>query len=349
MDNLVIEYRDPLIGVILVVALVFFISFFTYSYGIYKERRARKDYRKLSLRFELGKLKEDDYINLYKTYNLPFDSILLLASTFLHKGDYNKAINVYLSLLELVKDRVKKDELLELLGTTYFKGGFLQRSNEVFLKILKFSPRNKNVLKNLMLVCEKLQDFKKAKEITQALEELNVDVKIDKIYFENQIILNDSVLSYEKRTEILYKTFLEHNFMQRIFARFLIQYNKPFFWKHLDEFDCTKLIDILWYQRKEDIDFEKVQTNNFLKELYTAKGYIESAQSSKDFDLDILILINKEKKQIGASLNFEFICKSCKHSHPFYETRCPHCHDILTLEVKHHICKSFFQENQSLQ
>ncbi len=52
------------------------------------------------LRFELGKLKENDYVNLYKTYNLPFDSILLLASTFLHKGDYNKAINVYLSLLE---------------------------------------------------------------------------------------------------------------------------------------------------------------------------------------------------------------------------------------------------------
>ena len=83
MDNLVLEYRDPLLGVILVVALIFFISFITYSYGLYKERTARKDYRKLSLRFELGKLKENDYVNLYKTYNLPFDSILLLASTFL--------------------------------------------------------------------------------------------------------------------------------------------------------------------------------------------------------------------------------------------------------------------------
>jgi len=124
LDNLVLEYRDPLLGVILVVALIFFISFITYSYGLYKERTARKDYRKLSLRFELGKLKENDYVNLYKTYNLPFDSILLLASTFLHKGDYNKAINVYLSLLEVVQDRVKKEELLELLGNTYFKGGF---------------------------------------------------------------------------------------------------------------------------------------------------------------------------------------------------------------------------------
>ena len=108
MDNLVLEYRDPIIGILLLVFMIFLISFFTYSYGVYKEKSARKDYRKLSRRFELGNLKENDYINLYKTYNLPFDSILLLASTFLHKGDNNKAISVYLALLEHVKDRVKK-------------------------------------------------------------------------------------------------------------------------------------------------------------------------------------------------------------------------------------------------
>src|SRR5574344_2922383 len=158
--------------------MIFLISFFTYSYGVYKEKSARKDYRKLSRRFELGKLKENDYVNLYKTYNLPFDSILLLASTFLHKGDYNKAINVYLSLLETVKDRAKKEELLELLGTTYFKGGFLQRSKDVFLRILKFSPRNKNVLRNLMLVNDKLKDYKKSLEICEALNELNVDIAL---------------------------------------------------------------------------------------------------------------------------------------------------------------------------
>mgnify|MGYP003522446277 FL=1 len=165
MDNIALEYRDPLFGIILIVALIFVISFFTYYYSIYKERNARKDYRKLSLRFELGKLKEEDYVHLYKTYNLPFDSILLLASSFLHKGDYNKAISVYLTLLEHVNDRVKKEELLELLGTTYFKGGFLQRSKEIFLRILKFSSRNKNALLYLLLINEKLKDFKKAREI----------------------------------------------------------------------------------------------------------------------------------------------------------------------------------------
>ena len=164
LDNIVLEYRDPLFGLIILVAIIFLLSFLAYSYGIYKERLARKDYRKLSKRFELGKLKEDDYVHLYKTYNLPFDSILLLASSFLHKGDYNKAINVYLTLLEHVKDRVKKEELLELLGTTYFKGGFLQRSKDIFLRILKFSPRNKDALLYLLIIHEKLKDYKKLKK-----------------------------------------------------------------------------------------------------------------------------------------------------------------------------------------
>ena len=58
MDSLVLEYRDPLFGIIVFFALIFFISFLTYSFGAYKEKRARRDYRKLLKRFEIGKLKE---------------------------------------------------------------------------------------------------------------------------------------------------------------------------------------------------------------------------------------------------------------------------------------------------
>jgi tetratricopeptide (TPR) repeat protein len=349
LDNIALEYRDPLFGIILIVALIFVISFFTYYYSIYKERNARKDYRKLSLRFELGKLKEEDYVHLYKTYNLPFDSILLLASSFLHKGDYNKAISVYLTLLEHVNDRVKKEELLELLGTTYFKGGFLQRSKEIFLRILKFSSRNKNALLYLLLINEKLKDFKKAKEITFSLEELDKDMTRDKIYLDSLIILNDSVLSYEKRTELLYEIFKENKIIERIFACFLIQFNKTFFWEHVREFDCSKFMDVMWYQNINDINLDKVIENDFLTELYNAKGYLNTLKHSKDFDFDILILINQHEHNINASLDFEFICSSCKHSHPMFDTRCPHCHNILTLNVKHHLTKALFDSNQSLQ
>lgn len=349
MDGLILEYRDPLYGVMIFFALIFFISFLTYSFGAYKERNARKEYRKLLNRFELGKLKEEDYVHLYKTYNLPFDSIILLASTFLHKGDYTKAISVYLALLEHVDTRVKKEELLELLGTTYYKGGFLQRSKDIFLKILKFSSRNKNALQHLLLIYEKLKEFDKASEVLESLDELEVDIIRDKIYIETLKIINHPILSYEKKTAQLYSLFKLNKIIERLFVQFLIMYNKDFFWDHVNEFDVSKFTDLMWYQNFDDINFDKVSSNSFLEELYNAKSYLNNLKHSKDFDLDILMLLNTHEHETKADLDFEFICTTCKHVHPIYESRCPHCHGILKFKVKHILSKNIYTNSSSLQ
>lgn len=347
--QLTFDYRDPLFAIMVLVLLIFFISFITYTFGLYKEKKARKEYRKLLKRFELGKLKEDDYVHLYKTYNLPFDSILLLASTFLHKGDYTKAITVYLALLEHVNDRVKKEELLELLGSTYFKGGFLQRSREIFLKILKFSPRNNEALKHLLIINEKLKDYQKALDVINSLDELGVDTIRDRIYIETLIILNDPVISFEKKTEKLNSFFKMNRIIERLFLEFLLQYNKEYFWKNIDNFDITKVLDLLWYLKFDDIDFDKVEKNQLLTELYNAKGYLNSIDSSDDFDFEVLMLLNKDKTKIKGDLNFEFLCTSCKRKHPIYASRCPHCYNTMTFKVKHTLIKAFSEKNQSLQ
>jgi tetratricopeptide (TPR) repeat protein len=343
------EYRDPLFGILFLLLLIFVISFLTYTFGAYKEKVARREYRKLLKRFELGKLKEEDYVHLYKTYNLPFDSILLLASTFLHKGDYTKAITVYLALLEHVKDRVKKEELLELLGSTYFKGGFLQRSREIFLKILRFSPRNSEALKYLLLINEKLKDYEKALEVINSLEELGIDTIRDRIYIETLVIVNDPIISFDKKTEQLYSFFKMNKIVERMLLEFLLQYNKKFFWENIDKFDLTKVLDLLWYLHFNDIDFDKVENNQLLKELYNAKGYLNNLDKSDDFNFEILILIHKNNTTIHADLNFEFLCSSCKKTLPIYSTRCPHCHNTLTFKVKHSLIKGFNEKNQSLQ
>ncbi|MBS9782197.1 MAG: tetratricopeptide repeat protein [Arcobacter sp.] len=349
MDNIILEYRDPLFGIIILVSLVFIISFFTYSFGLYKEKQARKDYRKLSRRFEMGELKENDYVHLYKTYNLPFDSILLLTSSFLHKGDYNKAIKVYLSLLEHVKDRLKKEELLERLGITYFKGGFLQRSKDIFLRILKFSPRNTHALTHLLIIYEKLKDFEKAKEVSLCLEELGVDVQRDKIYLDALVILNHPLYSYEKKTLMLYDIFKENPYIQRIFVQYLLQFNKEFFWQHLEEFDISSILDFVWYLNFDDINFEQVEKSKFLTQIYNAKGYLKNLEHSDDFVFDILIILNRNEHHIKATLDFEFICTSCKHLHPVFEPRCPHCNSILSFCIQHNISKGENETNQSLQ
>ncbi len=349
MNGLVLEYRDPLFGVIVLFTLIFVISFLTYSFSMYKEKKARREYRKLFKRFELGKLKEDDYVHLYKTYNLPFDAVVLLASTFLHKGDYTNAINVYLTLLEHVTDRVKKEELLELLGSTYFKGGFLQRSKDIFLKILKFSPRNKEALTYLLISYEKLKEYDKAYEVTESLEELKVNISLEKIYINSMQIINDPITSFDKKCNELLDLYQTNKDIQRVVVQYLLQFNKTSFWTNIELFNTNECMDLLWYLTFDDIDFDAVSKDKFLSELYTAKGFINTFKSSEIFELNILIMLQKDKSNQQADLNFEFICKKCKRIHPIYENRCPHCHSILSFQIQPEITKNYVENNHSLQ
>jgi len=349
LDNLLISYRDPLFSIIVFFTLIFIISFLTYSFGIYKEKIARKDYRKLLKRFEIGKLKEEDYVHLYKTYNLPFDSIILLASTFLHKGNYNKAISVYLALLEHVTHKVKKEELLELLGITYFKSGLMKRSKDIFLKILKFSPRNIKALKYLLIISEKLKEYDEALEVINCLDEIGIDTTKDKIYINTLIIINDSLDSYEKKSEKLLEIFKFNPLIERLVVQFLLQFNKDLFWKYFENFNFRKHIDLMWYLDFSEIQFDKVVKNTFLNELYNAKGYLNTLEHSFDFTFDILIALNKHTHKIPATIDFEFVCSSCKHVHPVFETRCPNCNSILTFDIKYYLVKDSNETNQSLQ
>lgn len=349
VDGLVLEYRDPLFGIIIFFTLIFVISFLTYSFGLYKEKKSRREYRKLLKRFELGNLKEDDYVHLYTTYNLPFDSIILLASTFLHKGDYNKAIGVYLALLEHVKERIKKEELLELLGRTYFKGGFLQRSKEIFLKIIKFSPRNKEALTHLLLIYEKLKEFDKASEVIESLEELEVDVVRENIYIGTLKLLHDPLISFEKKSSQLMVLVKMNRIIERLVVQYLLQFNKTLFWENINTFDVSKILDLMWYLSFDDVDFDAIADNQLLKELYTAKGYINEVEHSSVFELDVIIMSKKAKSQFKTDLNFQFMCTKCKTIHPIYESRCPHCHGILTFKIEPELTRRIVEADQSLQ
>ena len=333
-----LSYRDPLFGIIIFFILLFTISALTHLFGLYKEKKARREYRKLLKRFQLGKLKEDDYIHLYKTYNLPFDSIILLASTFLKKGEYNKAISVYLTLLNIVDNQIQKEELLELLGNTYYKGGFLQRSKDIFLKILKFSPRNKTALYNLLLIYEHLKDYKNASNIIDILDELKQITSNEKLYINILQLMSDPIKTFDDISLELI-TYLKQNIsIQRLVAPYLIKYNKVLFWENISLFKLEDIKDLLWNFQFDDIDFQVVSQYELLLEIYAAKGYIKDIKESKIFELNILINLNKVTPNM-ADLAFTFTCNKCRKTHPVYESRCPNCHTILSFNCNAKIVK----------
>ena len=333
-EDIIFDYRDPIVGIVTIFLLLFVASFVTYTLGIYKERKSRKEYRKLLERFELGTLKEDDYIHLYSTYNLPFDSIILLASSFVHKGQNNKAISVYLALLEHVNEPIKKEELLELLGETYFKSGMLQRSKDIFLKILKFSPRNTTALHKLLLIFQHLNEFDKAEEVLDALEELDEVIQKERIYLQVLKITNDSILSFEKKSTKLLENLEKNKKLERFVVSFLIKFNKKLFWNQINNFEIMNIIDLLWYLDFDDIDWDRVHNNILLEDVFTAKGYIKKSLQSENFELNVLIALKNSITKSDLDLNFEFICQKCKKTHPIYESRCPHCEDILSFMVE---------------
>jgi len=329
-----INFRDPLFGIIILFLALFLVSFLTYTIGLYNERKSRKEYRKLLKRFELGTLKEDDYIHLYSTYNLPFDSILLLASSFLIKGQHNKAISVYLALLEHVKDQVKKEELLELLGNVYFKSGMLQRSKEIYLKILKFSPRNKIALNALLLIFQRLKEYDNAQDVINSLNELDEDIILEEIYLNILQIIDDPILSFDKKSIQLFNNLLTNKRIQRIVISYLLQFNKDLFWNNISEFNIYNIIDLLWYLDFDDINWNVVSKNKLLKEIFSAKGYIDDCKSSDIFELHILISTRNSTVKTDLDLNFEFMCVKCKKIHPIYEERCLHCNTLLSYKVQ---------------
>ena len=333
-----LSYRDPLFGIIIFFLLIFVVSALTYIFGKYKEKRARMEYRKLLNRFEHNMLNEKDYTHLYEKYDLPFDSIILLASTFLHKGDYNKAISVYLKLLKVVSNVVHKEELLELLGATYYKGGFFQRSKNIFLKILQFAPKNEKALYHLLIINEKLKDYDSATDVINVLFELSKATTLEKTYIEILKETSNSVEVFDDIMENLWDILESNKAIQRLIASYIIKNDLDMFWKNINKFETTKLIDLLWYLKYDDLNFEVINNDKFLQELYTAKGYINDAIQSNIFELNILIKLNNTKSNI-ATLAFNFICNKCKKNHPIYESRCPSCNKILTHETSLKIIK----------
>ena len=351
MDSLFIEYRDPLFGIIVILFLIFFISFLTYTFGQYQDKKERKSYKKLLKRFELQELRSDDLKKLNQAHNMPFDTILILASTYIQKGNYEKAISIYLTMLENTTHQNKKEELLEHLGMAYFKGGFLQRSKEVFLKILEFSPRNHTALYHLLYVYEKLGNYNLALEVVDSIDELEMkfnNISETKVYLQALQIINDSLKTYEVRANELLEILKNNQKANRLIAQFILVYHKNTFWQNIEIFDLSKLIDLLWYIPEQNIDFNAVNSNKILKEIYCAKGYINNSEiSSDDFELAVLIELNKTNN-IKADLSFEYLCSSCKHSFPMSFDRCPHCHSILSSQIQKSLMKVHNENNYSL-
>jgi len=348
MDAFFIESKDPLFGIIIFFVLIFVITFFSYWFSKYKKK---EDYKHLdSFLKQFHSLPSQNELKVFITKGeLSEKSWFLLANAYTKSGNYEKGIEIYAELLK-VGDKANYRETLFLLGKTYFKAGFLERARVIFLEILKTNPRTPQALNYLILVYEQMKNYKEAIEVLEPLEELKKDILVESTYLNILLILNSAELGVDEKIDALLKIYKSSNLLAYLVFEYLFRVNPKVAWENFDASKSELLIDVLWNVEKKDLDFNVIMQNGFLKELYSAKGYIKEATSSSVFELDILINLDSRAE---ATLGFEYICNSCKIIFPFAFHRCSNCHSIgtsraeLSLVKDYH--KDFSEENNSFQ
>jgi len=348
MNTLFLEFDDPLFGIIIFFVLIFVITFFSYWFARFKKKEDYKHLDKFLKQFHSLPSQNELKVLITKG-ELSEKSWLLLANAYPHNGNYEKGIEIYRELLK-VGDKANYRDTLFLLGKTYFKAGFLERARQIFLEILNGNPRTPQALNYLLLVYEQMKDYKQAIEVLEPLGELKKDITLESAYLNALLVLNNPEISPEAKVYELLKIYKSSKQLTYLIFEYIFRVNPKVAWENFDTSKAELLIDVLWNCDKKDLNFDIIMQNGYLRELYTAKGYIKEAVRSSVFELDVLMNLDSN---VNATLGFEYICNNCKVVFPFAFHRCSSCHAIdtsraeLSLVKDYH--KDFSEENNSFQ
>jgi tetratricopeptide (TPR) repeat protein len=315
MNSFIIQYADPLFGILTFVSLIFIVSFFSYWWAIYSKRKEN-----FSLEEMLKKIYPSKAI-LQKNFPYPKEAkepLLLLANAFEKSGEFKEAIEIYLWLIEDTKNLKEKNELVKRLGQLYFKAGFFEKSKQIFLEILKYNPREKEALKFLLIIYEKTKNYSNIFELIESFEELNFP-ELEINYLKALLIIKNN-----KDYKELEKIYFQSPKLVRIIFEYLFEKDSKFAWEILNPNDYYAVCDILWNLPFQRIDTKKIKNNTFLQELYSAKKYFSLSKKSSVFELDVLLNLRNNI----ADLKFEYLCPECKYLFPLPYERCPNCFNV---------------------
>lgn len=332
-------------GLIILFSAIFIISFVNYWWGIFKSKEERQGIEQFIKKFEIVS-DEDEYKKLLKDHSIPIESLALLAHAYTKSGDFEKAIGLYLIILERTRDREKKEYILSELGKTYFKAGFLRRSADIFIESLRLHPRNTESLRFLSVSYEKLKEYDKAIEVLNSLEELGATVTKQRSYLKALSIIYKYDLSDEQKVVKLQELCKGATFLQRKYFEYCKLIHKPISLEEFDSFDMAPLIDVIWFEDNSFLNMKQAK-NPLIQEILSAKGEGE-IENYQFFEFEVLAKLQK----IGytkAKLNFEYICSECKQTFPIHFYRCPHCHTIASAKIQPILTKESYEENISFQ
>ncbi len=348
MDNILPAYDDPLFSILIIIVLVLIVTLSSILLGNVKEK-----YKRDSLKKFLGDFKKDK--TLLNLEEMPFEEALvkplsLLAQAFKNQGEYSKAINLNLYLIDHIPHFYQKEELLEELGETYLKAGFLKRSKVIFLEILNKHPRNKKALHYLGIVHELLHEFDEALETLLPLEILGEETNRLEAHIKLNQLLEDK--NYSKAQKITSLTLLldKEYYPYRRVMQALFTLDIAVAWRYINNKKINSILDILWFLPPLNLNFDIISKNEVLSAIYYAKGHLEvnnPSFKSNIFSIDTIISAKKSNNH-QVDLLFSYGCGKCKNHFPISFIRCPKCYAIDAIQIKETLVKKQSQTSYSL-
>ncbi|TKX32975.1 hypothetical protein [Campylobacter aviculae] len=318
MDFFFVEYRDPLVGLIILTILIFVVAVANYVWKAFSNKDEEQKLEKFIKKFEMDNAHKD----LLRNERLSFGNLSFLADIFTKSGEFEKATQIYLIALEKSKDKNEQEFIFIALANIYFKAGFLERAKEVLLQALKLRPRNKEALKLLKIVYLKLKAYKENLEILECLFELGEDVEKEQEFIKalNLQALNSND---EEKKEKLLKLKIKNNPM---LGRFIFEKYSLFLGQNFND-----ICDLLY---KQDQVFN-LENQEFL-EFFYALGHISKDQIPSHFvfqNSNLKMLKILRENSFKARLEFSYRCSECKNIMPLFFYHCPMCYEFNTCKI----------------
>jgi len=308
--------RDPLFQVIMFFVIVIITALITIALGKIREYLKEK---KLSSFF-----KDFEYIEIenLKLDTSSIQALFLLAKAYKKEGDYEKALKIYLWIYQ----NSKSTDVLKEIAELYLKAGFLEKAKNIAYQVLEVRPRDKEMLKTLLIIDEKLGNHKESIEIIEIFEELGVDLQKEKA----NAILNYLQLGktcdvdFCKGFNNIEDVYKKYPFIKREYIAYLLN-SSP---QRIEEFkdEIYEFLDLIY---KRDIE-SKFKENGKWK-----------ICKNTPFEIKALNYLPQDL----ADLEFEYICTHCKKTFPLYTKRCPHCNELFSFKLIYRLTEAKKLEN----
>lgn len=330
-------YKDPLFSIIILLSIIILVAIADYTRNRFKQKKREHSLKAMADNFNFYELDNNlnEALNFSKT---PKETLIVIAQIYIQSGNFDDAIKIYLAILDKTSDTKAKIELFELLGSAYYKAGFMQRAKGIFIEILKTNPRNANALLLLMQTYETLGEYANALDVISCLEEVESveKFKIVKSYIKMLILINDSLMNSQIREKEILKT--RTTWTTKLALQYFLTHNQARFWELITQCESVEnYIDLLW--NLQIVRPNLVESHKQIADVYRAKGIICDEEECERFELEALRLLRKYSHR-SCDLGFKYKCVSCQSVFPFEAYRCPNCQEVGEMSVLLEIVES---------